>query len=195
MSVRTTRWRGEPAYAIWSGRVEAVVVPRRGAKIASLRTGGREWLLQPRPPLPPPARPGSSFVKAEMCGWDEMVPTVDACQLPDGTRLPDHGEAWTADWKVARDGDTLLAEARGTVLPWRLRRRISVDGEDLLVDYELGVTGSEPVPLMWTAHPQFAVGSDTLVHLPPSVTTLVDVYGTHRGRVSAWPAQAVKPVA
>lgn len=171
----TTTWHGEPAVQVTGGGgLEAVLVPGRGAKIASLTdASGREWLLGPGEALPPPARGAASFTGAEMCGWDECVPNVDADVL-DGIELPDHGEGWTTPW--TSDGEGAWGfESR--LLPYRFARRIDATATGLALVYTAEATGTEPVPFQWAAHPQLAPGPGARIVLPPDATHVDGVYG------------------
>ena len=172
---KPTTWRGEPAERVVGGAgLKAVVVPGRGAKIASLVDGdGREWLAQPAPILPRPASPGVAFVDADMCGWDECVPTVDADTVGD-VALPDHGEAWTAPWSPREDGAWGFD---GRALPYRFSRAVEGTGTGLRLTYEVVGTGEEAGPLLWAAHPQFAAGPGSRIVLPPEVHQVAGVYG------------------
>jgi galactose mutarotase-like enzyme len=175
--------------------IEAVVLPRRGAKIASLRhlPSGREWLEQPTADLGDPPAYGSRFVDAEMFGWDEMLPTIDGTAYPDaefrGAPLPDHGEVWTLPWETKADDETLVCSTAGRALPYRLTRTMRVEGARLRLEYELSVTGSTALWLLWAAHPQFAVeGRGSRVSLPAEVAQLLTVWPSIEPARVRWPS-------
>jgi hypothetical protein len=67
---------------VQSASLRLIVDVARGAKIRSVenRCTGREWLLQSPERWPQPPRYGMNFVDYELAGWDEMFPTVDACE-------------------------------------------------------------------------------------------------------------------
>jgi hypothetical protein len=170
----TASWHGEPAVRVQGTGVAATFVPRRGGKIVSLcDTGGREWLVRPPRSPPPPARPGAAFVEAEMCGWDECVPTINACRV-NRTILPDHGEAWTCAWD---DQGGAWWGFEGTALGYRFARAIHPTPSGLRLSYRLEATGARPVPAFWAAHPQFAAPPGTRVVLPAHVERVIAVYG------------------
>lgn len=170
-------WHGLPAYALEDARLRVVLLPDLGGKIASLydRVAGREWLAQP---ARAPRRPayGSRFVEAELCGWDEMLPTIDPCCW-EGTALPDHGEAWSLPWQVdAASGEALVLSVCGRALPYRLERRATLTAPGRLeLRYALSNTGRETFPVLWAAHPQFAADARTRLRLPPGVERVVTV--------------------
>lgn len=130
------------------GSIQLKVAPWRGGKITSLRDRrGKEWLLTG---TLAPARTGGAFVDAEMFGWDECAPTVDATTLPatgttrNGTpdntpsstppvALSDHGDLWDQAWEIAGLDDApapmwLTLRARGTDWPYEFTRTITIEG-------------------------------------------------------------------
>jgi galactose mutarotase-like enzyme len=192
-------FRGEPGVTLRSEDLEVVVLPRRGAKIASLRhrPSGREWLEQPAGELRDPPTYGSAFTDAEMFGWDEMLPTIDASLYPDGeyrgTPLPDHGEVWALPWETRHAGEDLVCWTAGRALPFRVGRTMRLHEGRLQLDYELSAIGSAPLWLLWAAHPQFAVdGRDTRIVLPVQVRHLLHIWPSiEPGRVG-WPSPDIE---
>ena len=181
-----------------SAELEVTILPAYGGKIVSLRhtASGREWLAQPAHPLH--ARPayGSSFTAADLCGWDEMLPTIIACRYPSAdparnVQLPDHGEVWALEWKVLREasGSALMA-VDGRALPYRLERHVSVTGPCVRLAYHLTAAGSEPLWLLWAAHPQFACTGGMRLVLPGHVSNLLDVTAPGQPSLRAWPGEA-----
>jgi galactose mutarotase-like enzyme len=178
--------------------VTVTVLPRRGAKIASIvhTPSSREWLEPPEGEMGKPAEFGSVFTDGEMCGWDEMVPTIVSCEYPaephQGAQLADHGEVWAVDWTVDRDDDTLVCSTAGRALPYRFSRTMRAAGSKLWLRYELAVTGPAPQWLLWAAHPQFAVHeTGTGMVLPPEVDQLVDVTAETPTTVE-WPSKSLE---
>ena len=187
-------WWGEPGIELSSDDMAVVVLPRRGAKIASLhhRPSRREWLEQPDGELGGPPEYGSSFTQAALFGWDEMVPTIISCPYPEGahrgTQLPDHGEVWSLPWETGAGAEALVSQVAGRALPYRLTRTMRLDGSRMTLDYLLATSGSTPLWLLWAAHPQFAVEDGTRVVLPPEVGELVDVTAGSKQAILPWPS-------
>lgn len=182
--MRATSWHDFPAWTLETDAASVVIIPALGAKIVSLRDRrrGLEWLAGPIPGRPlRPVPYAAPFEQQDMSGWDEMFPTIVACRYPGpgplvGTPLPDHGEAWALPWTVvkARDDELVLALA-GRALPYRLTRRAHFAGPDVLhLHYRLENLGAEPLPYLWSAHPQFLAGPDCQILLPPGITTVVN---------------------
>ncbi|MBX3084638.1 MAG: hypothetical protein KF716_23575 [Anaerolineae bacterium] len=179
-----SEWLGQPAYTLETPALRLVTTPTIGAKIVSIfdKQAKHEWLI------PPPGRPfqpleyGAVFVKQDMSGWDEMMPTIDACEYPiagafSGAHLPDHGEVWALPWTVTGvQHDSLSLAVDGRALPYHFTRTIRVlDANTLRFAYEVSNTANETIVVLWAAHPQFKVDSDTRVVLPTNVKTVRNI--------------------
>lgn len=167
-----TLWHGHPAIAYETSDVRLVVVPDRGGKLVSLQgADSREWLISA--PEGPDYGSFSSFIEAEMCGWDECAPTIEPCALPSGAAMADHGDLWNQRWQWDGAGDRLTA--RLPSVDADIFREISVTPEGRIrFDYEVGA-GSLGFPFLWAAHPQFAVGAEDEVSVAGAVRDLWDV--------------------
>ena len=182
MSRSHTTWHGIAALVLENETIRTVVVPTMGAKIVSLfdKHTGVEWLAGPGERPFRPAAYGATFDQQDMSGWDEMFPTITACSYPvtgayAGAPLPDHGEIWAVPW-TDLGGEDLTLAVEGRALPYRLTRRLSLDGPATLrFDFHLANLGAEPMPYIWAAHPQFACGAGAQVVLPPEVTQVYNV--------------------
>lgn len=140
---------------------------------------GYDFLL----PLPEPergyqrAQHGASFEEYDTSGFDECFPTVAACEYSVaglGTRmLPDHGDLWSVPWEAeARDGQLAL-EVEGRSLPYRFRKRVRLEGSDLVLDYEIENTADVAYHYVWSAHPLLRVEPGARVLLPPNVEQML----------------------
>lgn len=144
-------WRGLPARRWSSGGTSVTMVPARGGKIVSLiDPSGREWLAQGDGR--PPERPGVPFESAEMCGWDECVPTIEPSITASGRAAPDHGDAWSRGWQER--GRDRFAVGLPSV-DARLERGIAIDPRgEVTLDYRVSA-GVTPATVLWAAHPLF----------------------------------------
>lgn len=176
--------------------IRVTVEAERGGRISSILhlPSGREWLAQPEKTRSPSAY-GSSFTAGDMAGWDEMLPTIQACAHPGpgsaaGVVLPDHGEVWALPWCVDAAGvQDLTLGVAGRALPYRLVRRLRiVEPTSLVIDYRLEVLGDEPLALLWACHPQWDCSPGTSIGLP-GVTEMLDVTGGPPGMTVVWPSQ------
>ncbi|SIO06137.1 aldose epimerase family protein [Agromyces cerinus] len=156
--------------------------PLDGARITSLVAAGREWLAPS-----PPRDPAGDFTGSGTGGWDEVVPTVAACTMADGTRLPDHGDAWRLEWTAVSSGPSMsTAVVSLRSVPVQIARTLTVAAGRLRAEYVATATGDVGVPLLWAAHPLFAAPPGTRLVAGDPETPLV---GEHpeSGSPVAWP--------
>ncbi len=172
-----------------SRKLQVVVLPALGGKIASMR-----WLPRERELLQIPLTPYSlhnaalSFDESDASGFDECLPSVAECDIPlsgGWTHVPDHGDFWRAHWKCRKLGGSIRLEAKGVSLPLRFERALSLtsdigrdnqgkdsESETLNVAYSLQNIGESQTEYIWSAHPSFAVDPGDHIVLPGSVTQI-----------------------
>jgi galactose mutarotase-like enzyme len=153
-----------------SAALELRCAPELGGRVFSLigRRTGREWLwcqagdrplFQPADPL--------DFGSGTFAGLDECVPTIGACQWPDGRALPDHGELWARPWSVQSHAESTLALTVGLPgLGLQFTRRIHVGQNCVRFEYELENFSALPAPALWSMHPLLALAADDRLELP-----------------------------
>ncbi len=197
-SLSEIEWCGRRGWLLRSDAIEVVIVPELGGRIASIfdRAAGREWLTQP---IRATVGGGASYADSGPTGWDEMFPTIDACDYPVpgtflGKALPDHGEVWNRPWVVEHvDGSTPVVRLStdGTILPYRLSRSARLNGSHTLrLDYEVRNTGDAAFAYLWAAHPLLDVRDGFVLRLPASVRELV---GSRDGRVHGIVGSSCEP--
>jgi galactose mutarotase-like enzyme len=178
-------WLRQPALVLETPALRFITIPGMGAKIVSLfdKRANREWLLPPIHRSFEPVAYGAPFIEQDMSGWDEMFPTINACQYPvDGrykdAALPDHGEVWALPWQVnSITNDSITLSTAGRALPYRLARTTQVLSERRLrLALEVVNISPEPLVALWAAHPQFTVNRQTQIKLPEAVEYVVNVY-------------------
>ena len=201
ISKHEASWHGQKAWVLENDTIRAVVVPDVGAKIVSLvdKRTGLEWLVgvgkRPFSPIPYAA----PFTEQDMSGWDEMFPTINACDYPapgkfTGVPLPDHGEVWAMPWTMEPSHpDALRMSVKGQALPYHLTRTLEFSNANtLLMHYQLENMSKEPLPFMWAAHPQFVCPNGADVILPAEVNEVCNVLPPEWGwgeleRPLSWP--------
>ena len=180
-SITQTVWHDLPAWTLENDTLRTVIVPELGAKIVSLfdKRNRLEWLVGPgdRPFRRVPY--GAVFTDQDMSGWDEMFPTINACDYPGpgdrhGGPLPDHGEVWTLPWSLEAISDgRITLSVEGRALAYRLTRTADYSEADTLwLHYEVINLGSDSMPYQWAAHPQFVCDQEAVVVLPAQITTV-----------------------
>src|SRR5574338_1404879 len=191
-------WQQLPAITLESPLMQVVIIPELGAKIVSLfdKRHQCEWLVSPMRPLKKAAY-GAIFKDQDMSGWDEMIPTIDACTLA-GIELPDHGEVWSIPWTVESTQSEARLSVSGVAMSYRLTRSAELVADNFLqLNYTLQNTSEAPLPYLWAAHPQFAASAETRIMLPSEVTQMVNIIVNDplwgkSGAIHDWPqAEAV----
>ncbi len=137
----------------------------RGAKIVSLFDAelGREWLE------PPGAYESDvSFDEGAMGGWDEMMPTIEACRSPGSHKaLPDHGDLWSRNWRVSALGHSSVTMTIDDAKDWTTDSSASVTLGRRSVRLEYRLTSLvEDLWYLWAAHPLFSVREGTRLLVP-----------------------------
>jgi galactose mutarotase-like enzyme len=167
---------------ITGGGITLQVDVADGARITSLTSGGREWLAPSGPRTP------GLFVQPGSGGWDDVLPTVAACTLADGTVLADHGDAWQSAWTLDSHGEGhVQTSVRLPSLPITLRRRVEATATGIRLSYTASTDATEPVPLGWCAHPLFAADAGTRIVLTEPPPGLIEEY-PRAGEPRGWPA-------
>ena len=182
--VSITNWHGQDAWKLENAALQVVVVPEMGAKIVSLldKRSQVEWLVGPGERPFEPASYGAIFTEQDMSGWDEMFPTINACQYRDPASdqmilLPDHGEVWAIPWqRITTRNPALSFAVKGQALPYEISRKIEFEAESMFrFTYRVSNLSDIPISAMWAAHPQFATGSNARIILPPDISKMVNV--------------------
>jgi len=174
--ISKSTWHTFPAFRLESELVRLVIVPDLGAKIVSLydKARQREWLVPPMRPLVHTAY-GAEFVSQDMSGWDEMLPTIDAC-LWEGAHLPDHGEVWSIPWQLESAEEALVLSVTGRAMPYRFTRAAELVAPNCLeLRYTLTNEGQSAFPYLWAAHPQFLADAHTRIFFPPEVKQVINI--------------------
>ncbi len=183
-------------------RLVASFLPGLGAKMNSLKSvsTGREFLLQPQRSYRP-AEYGASFADYDTSGFDECCPTVSECKYPNGgfagAIMPDHGDLWSMPWDYSVRYGELFFEAQGRSLPYVFRKYVRLEGNAIILSYEITSVGSREFAFLWSAHPLFAVEPGCRIMLPNDVSGLF-VNWSHEGRLGkfgdpcGWPIARTK---
>ncbi|MBK9749429.1 MAG: DUF5107 domain-containing protein [Chloroflexi bacterium] len=195
-----THWHyhGVRAVVLENRLLRVVVLPETGGRIYSLvhKPSDTEFLWH-NPRMHPRLTPfGTSFDDNLVGGWDDLLPTVDACMYK-GEAIPDHGEVWGLawDWQVMATADgqpCLFTAVSAPITPVCLERWLSLDAHqpELRVRYRLTNLAPQPVDLLFGLHPMFAISPAHRLDLPPA-RMLVELASAERfgqvGQVYEWP--------
>jgi galactose mutarotase-like enzyme len=197
--IKETMISGMNAIILENERIRVSVLPEAGAKIYNFvfKDTGRDFAWHsPITPLKKPVY-GSSFISHDCGGFDELLPTVDACKWK-GKHLPDHGEVWQLPWKVVdlRSGPeqvSLKTRCTCKASPFIIERDVILKrGEpEALLKYKITNTGKEEWEYIWALHASVSLGKRTRILLPAG--TRVNVWWSEsdrmgkRGKWLDWP--------
>jgi len=175
--IKETEYRGLKAVQIENDILKVIVLPQRGANIASIvyKPSGRDWLWHnPRPYKIPPY--GATFTDYDISGFDDCFPSVGQCPYPDGAWkrivIPDHGEVWAMPWdyKIIQEkgkrGSKVKFWVHGMRFPYLLEKTISLSKNTIKIAYRVTNYAPEPLKAIWAAHALVAVSSGMQMLFP-----------------------------
>jgi galactose mutarotase-like enzyme len=191
-------------YEAWIGEsmgVSLTVVPALGSKATSLRNRktGREWLYQPEQRGRKYGNKGygSIYKFSDRSGWDEMFPTINACNYPEfpweDVEIPDHGEVWSITWEAQVNNGGLVCRTNGVRLPYSLRKTYRFLSASILrIEYEATNESAEPLSFLWAAHPLLQLRDGMKLLVPPGMDQIVVSYSHNDrlgkpGDICEWP--------
>jgi galactose mutarotase-like enzyme len=179
-----------------SDSLQVETIPELGAKISSMKMmpSGTELLQQPLRPYAERSHT-MAFDEGDASGFDECLPSVSGCeyQTADGqVTVPDHGDFWRIPFSSELAGNTLTLQATGFSLPLVFTKKLTLEKNELMIDYSICNVGTTPTDFAWSAHPLFQVDAGDRVLLPSSsVKVTVEGSGKERlgkaGREYSWP--------
>jgi galactose mutarotase-like enzyme len=171
--------QGFEVYVLRNEQIELAVVPDLGAKIISLKNlrTGRQWMWHP----PAGARlfanlPGDDFSKSPLVGADECLPTIAPC-VWQGRELPDHGEVWSAPWRVDAEAwanGIVKTSVRLKISPFEFERTIELHEHELRLKYRLRNSSAQAEAFLWAFHPLLNLQPEDQLVLPGSTRALLN---------------------
>lgn len=101
-----------------------------------------------------------TFVDLFAGGWFEMFPTTGYSGTVQGSTAPAvsllHGEVMRLPWELtARDASAVEASVTTVRSPFRLTRRLEIQGDELIVSERAENFAPVPAPYVWGHHPCF----------------------------------------
>lgn len=199
ISIQESIYRGRPAIQLSSGCLEAVFFTDFGAKMVSLKNldTGYEFLQQGKEPLHPKPEYGRLYVENDLCGADDMFPSINDSFYPlppwRGTPCPPHGELWSIPWTTEPAGTTVTFVTRGVRLPYSFRRRVSFkDKATLRFDYTITNESAFDLAGIWAFHPLFNAGVDSRIVLRAGTGRIINTLNVSNrlgktGSIHPWP--------
>jgi len=148
--------------------LEAAIFPEIGAKIFDLihRPSGHNFLWH-NPRIPPrPYAIEANFDNYWCGGWDDAFPTCEA-SVYRGEQYPNLGELRSLAWNVESAGPEFAAlSAFGPISPVAAKKTVRLEARTLEMAYEIENLGQSEIHFLWGTHPAYAVGAETVFHIP-----------------------------
>lgn len=181
--MQRTQYKGLDAFLFENDKASLLILPDYACKMASLvkKDTGREFLFQSSADALTPPPYAAAFSAYDSSGFDEVLPSIDACPYPDGpfkgAEIPDHGEVWTLQWEHALhpDGNGLTAWTTSPVLPYKFTRDLTLAGEEVRLRYTLENLSDAPFEFIWTPHCLLNCSPDTVLLIPEDLTEIMTV--------------------
>jgi len=171
-----TAYKGFPGICMENSALRAIILPGQGSKLCSLvdLETGQEYIYQGKTDVYRPGRYDGNYLEGECAGVDECFPNIDESfydAFPwKGTLLPDHGEVWALPWDMTREEDTLLLGIHGVRLPYRLEKKLSLQGRILRMDYTLTNLSGFDMDYIWAAHMMLQAREGCVFQFPETLS-------------------------
>jgi galactose mutarotase-like enzyme len=143
-----------------------------------LRPSHRELLVQNASPDFVASKFGDPYEDGECAGWDEMIPTIIPVTYTAapwrGLEAPDHGEVWALPWAWTIREDEVHLQVEGVRFPYRIEKRVQLDGSRLTLHYRVSNLSGHDLPLIWAAHPLFQAVPGMRLIVPTACTRIIN---------------------
>ncbi len=181
--MKKIQFKGLPALQLENEFISLIFLPDYACKMVSFykKDTAREFLFQAKEDtlIPPPY--GASFSAYDSSGFDEVLPSIDACPYPcgqhKGTLIPDHGEVWALKWEhfVHPSGDGITAWVQSPRLPYKFVRELTLHERQVHIHYTLENLSEEPFEFIWTPHSLLNCSTSTVLLTPENLSEVVTV--------------------
>lgn len=195
--ISLSRYKNKNSIVLESTRIRAEFIPDPGGKLASLvnKETGYEYLVQRENDLYCDQPFDGVFVDGECSGFDDMFPTIDACDYEKepwkDIKMADHGEVWSLPWEYKIENDSLHMTTKGVRFPYQLEKHVHFINENSLrFNYILTNNSSFDFEFLWAAHIMINLKEGTEVAVPPDCKEAITVLTNGNGKfgdIINWP--------
>ncbi|MEB3100946.1 aldose epimerase family protein [Ferviditalea candida] len=183
---------------LFNDSLTITIYPKFGGKIASFRSGDKEWLWQNQQlPEIPVVTAGAAYDDLFYGGIDELFPN-DYPTLINGVALPDHGELWSREWEYSMEkgvhGWSIRMKLGLRAYPCEFEKHIYLEENRMTIESKLTNRSEEDFPFLWVLHPAFRISPAHKLHFPAG---RVIVENEIKGRVAKgtplfiWPGRDI----
>lgn len=175
------------------------VIPSLGGKIIELlnKSTGTQFLKECDRDLSTLNKPlyGDDFLPPYAFGFDECFPNIAPGSIEidnEIKELPDHGEIWTQDCSYEVSENQIIIYAEGSILNYTFIKKISLNNQQVIIDYHLISKEKKSFNYVWSAHPLLNVHEGDEIEMDKEAhQMIVDFmsYGTYEAseNIVNWP--------
>jgi len=195
--ISTERYKDEKAIVLQNDALKVVVLPRWGAKLASIYYKPLELELLWQNPGKQYRKTvyGDPYEEGEASGFDEMFPTISRCFYEaepwSGTEMPDHGEVWSIPWEYEITESKVKLSVKGVSFPYVLQKDVYIEESTLHQQYRLANQSNAAFDYIWAAHPLFNTSTGMKLIVPQGMHTIINAVPSNRlgsyGRIYEFP--------
>ena len=157
MTITSISWKGEQAVLLSTDTASAVILPKRGGKVASFfyKKKNFEFLFQNPKSGYSNASIGDSFEAFEACGFDDAFPTIiEETVMIDGNPLhyPDHGEIWSAPFDLTIHEEKAVLNYQSRLLGYTYQKQFQLSDQTLYGFWRIENRSDIAFPYLWAFH-------------------------------------------
>jgi len=198
--IKETIFKGEKAILMESEKLRVVILPEIGGKLCSIYDKNKEFefLFQNKEDSYKKAQLNSNFGEFDASGFDDCFPTIDESKvMVSGKEViyPDHGEVWSSRLNYSILGDSALLNMHSEILPYNYSKKVSVQGKEVELHYEIENTGRDKFPIIWAMHCLVNCEEDMTINFPEDTKAIENVHESKAlgkiGEIYAYPIDTV----
>jgi len=174
------RYKDIDAIVLENDTLSLRILPALGSKLASIlfKPMDYELLWQNPGAMYKKTKYGDDYPLGEASGFDEMFPTINRCRCENepwsGTVIPDHGEVWSLPWDYVIEKDQVVLSVHGIRLPYRLEKKLSLQGSDIIIRYKATNLSPFDIEYIWAAHPLFNASKGMKFIVPAGMSRVIN---------------------
>ncbi len=161
MSFKVTNglYKDVKSVVITTDKLQATFLPGEGGKLISLvcLENGKDYLEQRKESTYRHLGPETTYVEASCDSYDDMFPTIDPWEIPDGplkgAKYLDHGEVSRIPHLFTKYGDAMYTYTRLSNLPVTFEKKITENERGgLRIDFTITNLCDTDIDYIWAAH-------------------------------------------
>ncbi len=197
MPITDSNYKNKKSIVLENKKLRAEFLPDPGGKLASFinKETGYEYLVQRENKVYGDQNFGGVYVNGECSGFDDMFPTIDACNYEEepwkDIKMADHGEVWSLPWEYIINNDSLQMSVKGVRFPYELEKNAYFISENSLrLQYTLSNTSYFDFEFLWAAHLMINIEERTKVMVPNDCKQTITILTNGKGKfgdINNWP--------